>query len=344
MHELLGALHIHTVYSDGTGTVAQVAAAAREAGLDWIVISDHDTLAALEHGQEGWYDGLHVSVGYEVTPPRNHYLVLGLRERISNKLPPAEVVRRVREAGGIGFVLHPDERTHSAYTRPFRWDDWSLRGFDGIELWNYMSDWIEHLTPANRFLLAFFPRLGIRGPTGATLAWWDHLNREGARTVGIGGVNVHATRVRLLWWTREIFPYARVFRTVTNLLLLPEPLDRDWARAREQIYRALKEGRCIVGNREEGEIRGSRFWLWRNGARWGVGETVPAGAGSVTLEVRLPRSARIRLLRDGEGVVERWGRHLVWEDPTPGRFYRAEAYRWGRPWIFTNPIWVEAEG
>jgi predicted metal-dependent phosphoesterase TrpH len=40
-----GALHMHTIYSDGTGTVEHVARCARDAGLRWIIITDHDTLA-----------------------------------------------------------------------------------------------------------------------------------------------------------------------------------------------------------------------------------------------------------------------------------------------------------
>lgn len=40
------ALHIHTRYSDGSGFVREIVATGREAGLDVLVISDHNTLAA----------------------------------------------------------------------------------------------------------------------------------------------------------------------------------------------------------------------------------------------------------------------------------------------------------
>ena len=45
MHYIPGALHMHTSYSDGSGSVEDLAHAARAAGLRWIIITDHDTLA-----------------------------------------------------------------------------------------------------------------------------------------------------------------------------------------------------------------------------------------------------------------------------------------------------------
>ena len=39
-----GDLHIHSVYSDGTGTVGEIKAYADQAGLDFIFITDHRTV------------------------------------------------------------------------------------------------------------------------------------------------------------------------------------------------------------------------------------------------------------------------------------------------------------
>ena len=43
--ERTGALHIHSRYSDGTGTIEEILSAARGAGLDFVVLTDHDSLA-----------------------------------------------------------------------------------------------------------------------------------------------------------------------------------------------------------------------------------------------------------------------------------------------------------
>ena len=44
MREYVGNLHMHTTLSDGHGTHAEVADAAIQAGLDFIVVTDHNVL------------------------------------------------------------------------------------------------------------------------------------------------------------------------------------------------------------------------------------------------------------------------------------------------------------
>ena len=40
-----GAFHLHSTYSDGTGTIPEIVRDAKKAGLDWIIITDHNCLA-----------------------------------------------------------------------------------------------------------------------------------------------------------------------------------------------------------------------------------------------------------------------------------------------------------
>src|SRR5437764_8727096 len=98
-------VHLHSVHSDGTGTVDQIAAAGRRAGVDVVLLTDHDTLEAKRRGQEGWYGPVLLLVGEEVSPERrNHYLAFGLEEPIDHEgLDSAGIVRAVNEAGGFGF-------------------------------------------------------------------------------------------------------------------------------------------------------------------------------------------------------------------------------------------------
>ncbi|MFC6771963.1 PHP domain-containing protein, partial [Halorubrum pallidum] len=37
-------LHAHTTASDGTMTLAELTATAREAGIDWVAVTDHDRI------------------------------------------------------------------------------------------------------------------------------------------------------------------------------------------------------------------------------------------------------------------------------------------------------------
>ena len=47
MYEYLGNLHMHSTYSDGSLDIEDIAARAAQAGLDFIIITDHYTLKGL---------------------------------------------------------------------------------------------------------------------------------------------------------------------------------------------------------------------------------------------------------------------------------------------------------
>lgn len=336
-----GALHMHTTYSDGTGTVSDLAAAAARAGLRWIIITDHDDTRA--QAEQGWYADVAVIAGYEITPDRNHYLVAGLDELVSRKQPPANYVRKVAEKGGIGIVAHPDEKVTHELTEPYRWDDWGIRGFDGIELWNYMSEWIEKYTRRRRYFNFFFPQLIVRGPTKDTLRWWDDLAVEGERVTGVVGVDAHATRVNSFGRTWEVYPYERLFNTLTDYVVLNEPLSNDFNTATQQILDAIKDGRVLMANRTWGDAAEMSFV-----ARLNDGQMLTAGAVAplndhAIIDFLAPKPARITLYRNGSSIAAAKGvRAFTFDVREPGH-YRIEARRWGQLWLMTNHIHLLSE-
>lgn len=349
-----GALHVHSVFSDGTGELDEIAGAAAAAGLEWIGMTDHDTLEPRYRDFEGFRGGVHVVVGYEWTPEGgDHALMYGDEEALpaplERTIAPPEALRIVCERGGLAFVAHPDER-RSAFTSlpPFPWHDWSVTGFTGIELWNYMSEWVERLTPRNRIYHALVPGAGLQGPAARTLAWWDRLNRPlpgggfagGERlTVGVSGVDAHAYRVRFVGRTWTIFPYRQVFRTFTNVLLLEAPLPADPPAARAAILGAIAAGRLLFANRRLGDPLGVAFaGAGAGGGHVGIGGEAEVAPGApVELRAGSPLPAGIRLLRDGLEVIRVRGRELAWAATAPGA-YRVEMTRFEEPWLFTDPI------
>ena len=52
MHEIVVNLHMHTRYSDGSGSHKDIAQAAIKAGLDAVIVTDHNVLV---QGLEGYY-------------------------------------------------------------------------------------------------------------------------------------------------------------------------------------------------------------------------------------------------------------------------------------------------
>jgi hypothetical protein len=225
MHDLACVIHLHSTYSDGTGTVKQIARAGRRARADVVLLTDHDTLAAKRNGEEGWYGDVLLLVGEEVSPRRrNHYLAFGIDEEIDHsELDAAGICRAVRAAGGFGFAAHPFSEGSKRFKRagpgmPF--DALDCEALDGIELWSFVNDTGESVTSVPqmlRFLLA--PGRALDGPPARNMHAWDELCRA-RRVVAIGGVDAHQFGKRIgPFVPLRIMAYHRSFRHFLNDLV-----------------------------------------------------------------------------------------------------------------------------
>ncbi len=354
MHEIVLNVHMHTRYSDGSGTHKDIAQAAMKAGLDAVIVTDHNVLVG---GVEGYYRSgttrVLLLVGEEIhdqarDPQKNHLLVFGANRELAMLADnPQHLLDAVREAGGLSFLAHPHDPAAPAFDQTdITWEAWDVQGYTGLELWNGFSEFKVYLTNKPRGIFyAYFPHLIGRGPSPMTLLKWDELLLDGKRVVAIGGSDAHALRLRLGPLARVVFPYEFHFKTVNTHLLLPQPLTGDAVVDRKAVYEALAAGRCFVGYDLPASTRGFRFTAQGREKRVTMGEEISV-EGGVTLQARFPALVECRLLKDG-AIVKTWRRqqactHIVTE---PG-VYRVEAYRryLGRRvgWIFSNPIYVRA--
>jgi hypothetical protein len=347
--DLACVVHAHSTYSDGTGTVAQIAAQAADAGVDAVLLTDHDSLAAKRRGEERWWGPTLVCVGEEVSPKRgNHYLAFGIDEEIAHRgLDGQGIVDAVSAAGGFGFLAHPFSRGSERFKRvgdgmPWRELD-SLSGYTGIELWSFATDGgesLRSLREAVRFVAA--PTTVVAGPPPANLAGWDRLLRGGRPVVAIGGVDAHQFGWRVGGHVPlRLMSYRRSFSQLrTHVLLDRRPSGDDAAADRDALYAALRAGRCYLAMDSLAPARGFAFQA--DGVRMGDEGGFAEGAA---VRVHLPRAAaRIRLLRDSEVVAERLSADRL-EVPAerPG-VHRVEAtlsHRGReRAWVISNPLYL----
>ncbi len=352
MHEYIGAVHIHSRYSDGTGDIPDIVRAASEVGLDFLMFSDHNTLRPKQDGWEGWRDNVMVLIGYEINDrqDRNHYLAYGLDKTVGVRITAQEYVRRVRERGGIGFIAHPDEQRNSMPEHPpYPWHAWDVSEFDGLEIWNHMSEWMEGLTDENKFQRFIHPLKSITAPPERTLRRWDELARA-RRVVGIGGTDAHAHKADIMgFFDVEVFPYKVMFKSVHTHVLLDEPVRRGDADAFEadkwRIYEALRAGRCFVANSYQADPRGFAFHATSADETLQQGDfAVFPGKGKIALHVELPQKARLRFVCNGEHFKETNARESTLSVPHAGA-WRVEAWLEDKGWIFSNHIRLgEADG
>lgn len=244
-----GVSHIHTILSDGTGTIDQISKAAQKAGLTWIIISDHNNIDF----KEGFYNGVCVIKAEEISPKnKNHYLALNINELIEPNDNPQIYVDKTREQGGFGFVAHPHEATqrNNPYP-PIIWTDETITP-DGVEIWNWFSAWADKLNDRNIFNLAysfFFKHNLISIPTKKTMEWWDQLNNNSTEIIpAICGVDAHALKIKKYIFPITVFSYKMMFNTLRNVIYLNEPLKEDFETQKQQILNALKNANNIILN------------------------------------------------------------------------------------------------
>jgi hypothetical protein len=110
----LADVHMHTTFSDGTGTVQDVLDFAENyTSLDVIAITDHDTiegaLRARDEVEKRAYR-FEVIVGEEISTREGHLLALFLTERIAPGQSIERSIEQVHAQGGLAIVAHPFNR------------------------------------------------------------------------------------------------------------------------------------------------------------------------------------------------------------------------------------------
>jgi hypothetical protein len=352
MEELAINLHMHTPYSDGHGSHAEIGRAALRAGLDAVIVTDHNILVDGVQGYqvEGKRRVL-VLVGEEIhdrqaNPQKNHLLVFGAgQELCMHAADPQRLLDQVERAGGFAYIAHPFEDEMPAMGEPeIPWRDWAIQGFTGLEIWNGFS---EYKTVAKNWLqiayYAFRPRALAHGPNPSTLQKWDELLASGRRVSALGGSDAHALQFHLGPFTKTIFPYEFHFRAVNTHLLTPERLSGDFEADRAMVLEALRKGSSFVGYDLPAPTRGFRFSAQGADGSANISESISA-RGGLTLQIRLPQKVECRLIHNGK-LVKTWTNREVCTHITsqPGA-YRVEAYidylGKRRGWIFSNPIYV----
>jgi len=352
MREIVVNLHMHTRYSDGSGTHKDIAQAAMETGLDAVIVTDHNILV---QGVEGYYRvpprRVLLLVGQEVhdqdrVPQKNHLLVFNANRDLSSLADdPQTLINGVRDAGGICFIAHPKDPEAPAFNEDdISWVDWNVQNYTGIELWNGLSE-LKTVIPTklHAIFYAFFPQFIGHGPIPETLGRWDDLLASGRPVVAIGGSDAHALDLHIGPIHRVIFPYEFHFRTVNTHIFIPEPLTGDIPTDKKMIYDALAAGRCFVAYDLPASTRGFTFkakGLERSAV---MGEEI-AVKGGMTLQAHLPAQADIHLIKDGKRIRLWKNSYACTYSATEPGVYRVEVYRSylgrKRGWIYSNPIYV----
>jgi len=349
LYDYAGVIHLHSSYShDGRTPVEKIVRAAQANGIDFLMLTDHSTLAARRNGYERWHGCVLLIVGQEISPRFNHYLAFGIDEEVivnedDTNAKPQDYIDRVIQQGGIGFIAHPDhEGTSMFHVKHFPWKDWSVSGFTGMGVWDFMTDWQGMLRSIPRALAGyFFPAYVLQGPREDTLKRWDDLNARG-RVVGIGELDNHDTPYRIGGITISVFPFQKAFRFIRTHILVDTPLSGETGQDIRTLLTALERGCAYIAMEYFHDAKGFSLTIDDTDQVATMGDEFSLHEKAV-LRVTIPDNGNIRVINDGQLCCQAFGTSIAHTVSRKG-VYRVEVYAkvWGkyRPWIFSNPVYV----
>jgi hypothetical protein len=157
---LAGDLHAHTVHSDGVLSIDELAALAVGNGLDFLAVTDHNTVSHHEHlPAASARFGIDLVPGQEVTTAEGHANAFGDIGWIDFREPAEKWVDEVARRGGLLSINHPS-RGDCSWRHP-------LRAIPPLaEVWH--SSWHDRRD-------------------GGPLAWW----LAAGRPIPVGGSDWH---------------------------------------------------------------------------------------------------------------------------------------------------------
>ena len=367
-YDYAGAAHVHSNHSDGAGTVEEIAAAAAAAGLDFVMVTDHNAMTAQQLGQDRWYgDGkVLVIVGAEFGTDIGYLLVFDVPDEFTPFHGSAEEgMDKIKNLGGYGFIALPCD-LKGPWRDPDRRASWI-----GLEVFN-LSCIARTKINLPGFLLVLIRYFGgnpdsafnlVAARPDEEMRLWDRMlqrasDRDECMPLALGSLDAHAI-MKVAGASYPYPTYEQVFRTLRTHVLRRRPLSNipeQYVQDQKTIHESLRSGLSYISYDNYADATGFEFGLHRSGemvAEMGEECVLPADYGFVpnVLSARAPRSRSIiRLYRNGNLVASSRGGRLdfaVFEQGT----YRVEVYLYkyrllnlcygAKPWIFSNPIRIK---
>jgi hypothetical protein len=332
---VLGAYHVHSAASDGSGTAEEIADAAYQAGLQFVILTDHnpERLGAPRFAA----NGVLLIEAAELSTPHGHVVALDTERPLTAAEREGDPIGAIRALNGYAVLAHPVQERNP-------WKDWARAGGAvGFEV--YSGD-----TMLRQALAAPFTRL--LPAAGAYLTNSTHalavLQQEHPDAIRkLLELSVQAPMVALCAHDAHgLPPYEEMFQQLALTVPLyglggREALPARADEAARFILTQIVQGRAFCTFRSHGDGAGFSLEPESPNRRFRAGEvlkvTLPGDAppSAVRLECHGPCEVQKdgkRILLQGKGPV-----HLELWRRAPGRFFGAE---W-KPWIVPSPVLVD---
>ncbi len=358
-YDYRGVTHVHSSLSTGSASQAEIAAAAREAGLDFIFFTELNYFGPGPR-PEGYFEKVLMLQADEISYLDSHLLLYSLNKKQFSTLGDGQVYlsdlmsrRRHDQVNEFAVLAHP-------FKDGYQWTGEYPEGLLGLETLNLKSIWQEAWNKTRAsflwslFIYPFNSQLSLMRmyvEPKKEIGLWNALNRRGPTVAFLGNdTTAHALPVGKGFFK---FPtYLDSFKIASNHVLLRSELTGQLAGDKEKIFRALMLGQfylCLdlLGNPKGFSaelIDGSQTVLLGGKASWNPNLKI-----SISLPKRPHVPFEIGLYKDGvlqQTSSEQNALFLIKEPGVYNVLVRTiptlpipDGRKW-LPWIYTNAFYV----
>jgi len=345
-----GVYHMHTVFSDGKGTIADITGAAHSLGLDFVILTDHGRPNRKSAKATAYLNDVLLIGASEFSLQAGHLTAAGF------KIPgyifppePQEAINEILQDKGVCFIAHP-------YDDRIPWTDWKARGFTGMEVLSCYSSArrisflklaifpLQYLVSSNYSLLSTldYPR--------AEMEKWNRLNLEdrGGHYYGIYGLDAHSRLTASGKFELNFPSYGAMFEILNIYVKVDRELPANAQQASSIIISALRQGNFFSVIEAIAPANGFEAYFEDNsGQRVEMGGSSPLEEGKLVINLPFEFETDIVVKRDGQvyqRIVRNREKNCEIGIKGPG-FYGIEVFVSNNkfnhlPWILSNPFFI----
>lgn len=314
-----GVIHLHSELShDSDGKFEDIVEAAKNNGIDFIVMTDHWSPELYEKSKRGIFGKTLFIAGAEIS--KNEGVTLIALPLPKNFVPENDWKKNIellRKNGSLALASHIEFSEINQLAR-----------VDGIEMTNLHSilvdrsysgllwTWLQALWYKNWDLDYLINEV-------KNLPRWHYLNQS-VKVSAFAGNDTHDNYRLFYKLGPKLGSYDNTLKLITTHVWSNELSE-------QSVIEALKNGQSYFAFEVFGNTKEFRFYATNNAEKTTITVQAPPHKN--------PKKTQIKILKDGRIVKNGAGILLNLKNPKPGNYY-AEIWKDGKPWIFSNPIQI----
>lgn len=342
-----GTYHMHSIFSDGKGTIDDITKAASQLKLDFVILTDHGEPNIKSSRSTSWLNNVLLIGGSEFSLNSGHLAALGY------KIPdyifppePQEAINEVIDDDGVCFISHP-------FDDKIPWTDWDIKDFTGLEVLNSYSS-ARKTSILNLLLFPLQYTFNSSYALMKTIQYPEENIRKldslcsTGKYYAIYALDCHAKLPISKNFQLNFPSYKAMFKIFNIYVKIDKEIEKDPYKSASTIISSLRRGDFFNVIESIAPANGfETYFITSNRERIEMGSSTNSIHGKMIIKLPFNFETNIIVKRDGKiykKIQNNLKHRLEIHVKKPG-VYRSEIFvinnKFNKiPWIFTNPFFI----